>query len=116
MNKYELKENKILVSEGVAETIINQLGGSKFRAITGARDFVKGKEKGNDLVQFALPANFAKNGINKVKIVLTKKDLYDITFYKIRGTNVKVIATETGVYADMMGKIFTSVTGLDIRL
>lgn len=64
----------------VAQTILTQLGGNRFAAMTGAKQFVAV----TDYLQFKLPANFAKGGINCVKVTLTAADLYDVEFMKVR--------------------------------
>jgi hypothetical protein len=102
-----------MTSNQVAQTILQQLGGNKFIAMTGAKSFVGG----TDRLMFSLPANFAKGGINKVRITVTPADLYNVEFMKIRGVqSVKVIAEVDGVYAEDLRRIFTSETGLDTHL
>lgn len=96
----------------VAETILHQLGGRRFIAMTGAKNFVTSP----DSLFFALPANFAKHGINKVRITLNCRDLYDIEFAKMRGLKYTVIATLSDVYAENLRDVFTDATGLDTHL
>ncbi|EIP9270516.1 hypothetical protein LT886_002400, partial [Salmonella enterica] len=55
------------MSKDIAVEILNQLGGNKFIAMTGAKNFVW-LEKGGLI--FKLPSNFARNGINLVRIKL----------------------------------------------
>ena len=95
-----------------AQTILEQLGGNRFVAMTGATLFVGS----DDSLMFALPARFAKDGINKVRVTLNDSDLYDVTFFRIIGTKVAKIAEDFGVYADMLAQTFTARTGLDTRL
>lgn len=102
-----------MTTHEVPQIILQQLGGSKFITMTGAKSFVGGK----DMLMFALPARFAKDGINKVRITLEPSDTYKVEFMKIRGTQpVKIVAEVDSVYADMLQRIFTSHTGLDTRL
>jgi hypothetical protein len=98
----------------VAKTILEQLGGNKFIAMTGAKNFI-GSEDG---LSFKLPGGggFCKNGINYVKIVLDPSDTYTMTFLRIRGTKVHDVAQHHGVYADMLQSMFTSETGLEVSL
>ena len=98
----------------VATTILQQLGGGRFTVITGARNFL-GHADG---LQFDLPNHFAKDGINRVLVKLNDADLYDLTFYKIAkgGMSVVTIATESMVYADNLRRVFTAATGLDTNL
>lgn len=95
----------------VANTIRQQLGGNRFAAMTGAKNFMGSP----DSLTFALPANFAKDGINRVRIVLVG-DLYAVEFFKIRGTKVQLISEACAVYADQLAALFTSRTGLNTSL
>jgi hypothetical protein len=102
-----LKEEKL--NEWRAEEVLQQLGGRKFIAMTGAKNFVKNdKEKS---ITFKIGGG-AKNSINYVKITLTSMDVYNVDFIKVRGTDIKTIATAKGVYNDQLQSIFTKYTGL----
>lgn len=100
----------------VGQTILQQLGGNRFIAMTGAKNFVR-CDKDNWL-QFKLPSkpHYTKNKINCVKITLTPADLYSVEFMYIRGLTVKSICTIDGVYANMLQRVFTDATGLDTHL
>ena len=100
-------------SKQIAVTILSQLGGNKFIAMTGAKQFASMKNGG---LIFKLPSNFAKNGINTVKIELMPSDTYDVTFFNIRGVNVKKVSFFTDVYCDQLQDIFTEATGLNTYL
>lgn len=95
----------------VAKTILAQLGGNRFIAMTGARDFVGGENR----LSFSLPRG-AKGGINKVLITLDANDTYTIDFFKYRNLDLKPIGKETNVYCDMLQSIFETHTGLYTRL
>ncbi|MBF0388372.1 MAG: hypothetical protein HQL20_11095 [Candidatus Omnitrophica bacterium] len=96
----------------VAQTIYRQLGGGKFATMTGAKNFVDG----GNFLSFKLPSNFAKGGINYVKITLTPLDLYDMELGKIRGSKYTVSKTKRGLYNDMLRSTFTAETGLNTSL
>ena len=96
----------------IASVILQQLGGNRFVAMTGAKNLMS---DGNAL-QFKLPARFANDGINFVVIKLDPSDTYSIQFCKFRGLDVKEIAFRERVYADQLQEVFTSVTGLDCTL
>lgn len=96
----------------VASTIIEQLGGNQFIAMTGAKQFV---DTGNGL-QFGLPSRFANRGINKVQIQLAADDTYITKFWKISGTKFRLIENIGGVYAGSLREIFERTTGLDVSL
>lgn len=93
--------------------ILDQLGGNKFIAMTGAKQFVR---DGDSMLQFSLPRGFAKNKANKVRVELNANDLYDLKFYYIRGVNVHLISTSYNVGAGELQAVFTRETGLDTRL
>lgn len=96
-----------------ANIILNQLGGNKFIAMTGAKDLVNLSGKG---LQFKLPARFAKDGINCVRITLNDSDRYDIEYGKVRGLDYKVLNESSDIYADALRANFKEVTGLDTSI
>jgi hypothetical protein len=99
----------------VATTILEQLGGNRFRAMTGARDFVGDA----DSLAFKLPSRFAKDGINVVKIKLDPSDTYTVTFSKLGRApkrSLTVVAELSDIYADSLQSVFKSHTGLDTHL
>jgi hypothetical protein len=95
----------------IATTILQQLGGNRFIAMTGAKNFLA-VEAG---LTFQIPQ---KNNINKVNITLDVDDTYRMTFYKFSMKNLttKIIYTVGGVYFDQLQKIFTEQTGLETHL
>jgi hypothetical protein len=95
----------------VAQTILQQLGGNKFRVMTGAKNFM---EDGDSLI-FWIPT---KNGIDNVIITLEFTDTYRMTFQKWNRKTLqqKIVYTVGGVYADQLQSIFTNQTGLDTHL
>lgn len=95
----------------IAQTILQQLGGNKFLAMTGAKQLV---DLGNGL-QFAIGRG-AKNKANKVVITLTGADLYDVRFVSIRQFNITERGTVEMVYADRLAAVFTEQTGFDTHL
>jgi|19_taG_2_1085344.scaffolds.fasta_scaffold17486_2 hypothetical protein len=104
-----IKEGKLTESQ-VAKIILQQLGGNKFIAMTGAKNLgASGK---------SLSMKIGRNSksISHVVITLKSSDLYDMEFIRMRGTSRKVVKKVTGVYNDMLGKIFTKYTGLRVRL
>jgi hypothetical protein len=96
----------------IAHTIIEQLGGNRFRAMTGARDFVA-HDRG---VSFRLPRGLARKGINSVVVQLDPSDTYTVMFNKRRGVDLQHVDAHTMVYADQLRQLFTTVTGLDTSL
>ena len=95
----------------IAKTILQQLGGNKFIAMTGAKN-LGFTDKG---LQMKIGRN--SKGVTHVIIDLDRgKDLYDIEFVKVRGTKRTTVKKLKGIYADQLGEIFTRYTGLRIRL
>jgi hypothetical protein len=92
-----------------AQTILQQLGGNSFVAMTGARHLCARP----DGLVFKLPSNFAKDGINAVKITLDYAvDLYNVEFGRLRGVNYKEKSIHLGVYAEQLAPLFSEETGL----
>ena len=93
------------------EVILQQLGGNRFVAMTGAKNLGTSTKK--DL-SFSIGRNAKK--VTHVKITLTSADLYDVKFINARGAKIKVLKKVKGVYGDMLPKIFKKYTGMNVRL
>lgn len=98
------------MSDQVARTILEQLGGNRFVAMTGARNFL-GIEKG---LSFQLPGGGGrvKAGVNNVQVILAADDTYKMYFSRRRGSSFKTVASHEGIYCDQLQEIFTKETGL----
>lgn len=96
----------------VATTILQQLGGNKFKVMTGAKNIFA---NGNGL-SFQLPSRGAAKGINHVHIILDPSDTYTVIFNKVVKYTVKEIARYSDIYCDMLQSLFTRETGLDTHL
>ena len=102
----------------IAQTILMQLGGRRFVAFTGSKQFT---DMGN-----GLRMNLARNktSANRLDIIYDgDTDLYNLRFYrktfskktfskKTFEVKVKDIAKYEGIYFDMIQSLFTEVTGL----
>ena len=101
---------KDLITEGgaqIAKTILQQLGGNKFMAMTGAKDF----GIGSDGLQFKIGRN--SKSISHIVIDYDRgKDLYNMKFLRVRAGKIKVVKKVTGVYNDQLQKMFTKYTGM----
>ena len=99
-----------------AETILAQLGGPKFLAMTGARNLLSDERS----LSLSLPRGFARDGINRVTIALSEADLYTATFYRVgtarSGYRVEELARVEDLYAEDLRSTFTSKTGLETSL
>lgn len=94
----------------IAKEILNQLGGGRFIAMTGAKHL--GADTNGLVFQFM--AN--TSGFNRCRITLNAMDTYDVQFFKIRKYTVVNGKEYSGVYCDQLQSIFTSFTGLHTRL
>ena len=91
----------------VAKTILEQLGGNKFVAMTGAKNF-GGTE---DSLSMRIGRNSSNS--NYLKITLNMMDLYDMEFCKLtRMGEKKSVKEYNNIYNDMMTDIFTKHTGM----
>ena len=98
------------MSTTIAQTILTQLGGNCFLAMTGAKQLVN---TGNG-PQFAIGSG-AKNKANKVVVTLDG-DLYSVRFLTIRGTTITERGTFEMIYGDRLSALFTEQTGFDTHL
>lgn len=104
----------------IAETILSQLGGNRFRAMTGARNFIYAELDGNVTLRFWLPGSLTRNRINRVAVRYNAgSDDYTMTFEKARKVRglptLKTVSESHGVYCDQLVPFFESATGLDTR-
>ena len=91
----------------VANEIYRQLGGNRFRVMTGAKMMVS-TENG---IRMRIGRN--KTNANYMEVVLNSMDLYDITFAKVtRMGEMKSVRTYDNVYNDMLVSLFESHTGM----
>lgn len=92
----------------VANTILQQLGGNRFKAMTGAKSFIGSPSA----LRFNLPTGSTKNKANAVRIELTADDDYRVRFYAVRGANIKTVSIHEGIYADDLQSLIEEQTGL----
>ena len=99
------------LSSSQAKTLLKQLGGNRFKAMTGAKDF----GIGNDGLHFKIGRN--SKSISHIVIDYNRgKDLYDIKFLRVRAGKIKVVKKLKGIYADQLCEIFKRYTGMNVRL
>ena len=95
----------------VARTILDQLGGHKFRVMTGAKNFLDH----GDALSMRLGRNSSNS--NHLTIRLNSMDLYDVRFSKwTKKFEEKSVKEYNDVYADSLVEIFESHTGMYTRL
>ena len=98
----------------VAQTILQQLGGTRFLVMTGARDMVGGA----DYLRIGLPGSLTKHRVNNITVRLCGDDTYTLSAVRVtRATPMgKEYGRTTGVYCDDLQAVFTELTGLATRL
>jgi hypothetical protein len=107
-----LEAESVEESQQIAQTMLQQLGGQKrLVMMTGAKNFMWDGD--TRTLSFKIGRN--AKGVNYVSITL-RNDLYDLKFGAIRAGAMKVKAEETGVYADMLTKMFEKHTGMYLKL
>lgn len=87
---------------------LNHLGGLRaLRLMVGAYAFVEDSEAGS--LSFRFKGSTVANG---ARVVLDASDTYTLTLYKVRGTQVRKVAVEEGLYAEDLRGRFEALTGL----
>lgn len=106
----------------IATTILEQLGGHKFTAMTGSKNFMDD----GDTLRMTLAKNQSK--ANRLYITLNGLDAYDLHFFNYtpakfnpktlawKDEKIVEIETVTDVYAVDLQRVFTRVTGMDTHL
>lgn len=96
----------------VTRTILDQLGGNKFVAMTGAKEFAGAAY----VLAFSVSSRSTRNKCNRVIITLLASDTYKVQFCKLTKTELKPITTLVGVHCSELQQIFTQETGLATSL
>lgn len=102
------------MNDQVAQTILAQLGGKRFLAMTGAHSLSSGPSS----LGFRIPRT-NKGRFAGVRIELTPADMYDIHFIRLKqvdGVTSMDNVTHEGIYCDQLQEIFTRETGLETSL
>jgi hypothetical protein len=96
----------------IAQAILEQLGGGQFVLMTGAKHLTA-IESG---LMFSLPARFARDGINKIRVTLDPSDTYTLEAFRMRGIDYTRVHTIHDLYAEDLRRTFTKITGLDCTM
>lgn len=94
----------------VGMTILKQLGGNRFAAMTGAKNFVASQNS----LSFRIGRN-AKS-VSAVHIELTPADTYTVKFLRIKKHETTLIKSYEDIYADQLQSVFREETGLETHL
>jgi hypothetical protein len=89
----------------VAETILEQLGGSRISHFLGVKQFLKD----DNSLMFRFKGS---RHSNYCKITLNGMDLYDIDFIKIHGKNAPIVDRFENIYNDQLVSTFEQTTKL----
>lgn len=93
------------------QTILQQIGGRRFAAMTGAHCFLR---DGDNTLSFKFKGSKA---FNYCAITLdTGLDLYTMRLVKTHGTEIKQDISLGGLYFDQLEDTFSDKTGLATRL
>jgi len=96
----------------IASTIVKQLGGGrKLQMFIGLKQLINYPNG----VSLVFPKPKHRGAVNKVKITLNGKDLYDMEFIRFNKNSSKVIKEFNDVYAEDLRDRFEDGTGLYIR-
>lgn len=112
----------------ISNTILRQLGGSRFLVMTGSKNLVYGTaDNYQDFLRMSLHKNASK--ANRLTIYYDAcYDAYNMVFerftaprwlpkqYKYSDPKQETVKTYTGVYFDQLQELFTEATGLYTRL
>jgi hypothetical protein len=109
-----MSDDKKARALAVANTILEQLGGGRFVAMTGAKNLTACDEG----LRMKLPGTLTRDRINWLEVKLDPSDTYTLTFACERKPRGKawaertVIETVDMVYCDQLRDVFEQVTGL----
>ena len=96
----------------ISKTIVSQLGGT---GILGMFIGLKALITEKNGVTLVFPKPKHKGAVNRVRITLNGKDLYDMQFIRKRGASAKVVKENKDVFAEDLKNFFEQGTGLYIR-
>ena len=94
----------------VAATILAQLGGRQFLAMTGAKNLLAGERE----LTMRLGSNATRT--THLRVALDASDTYTVNLLRVRGTTVRTLVTGEGIYADGLRGFVEEHTGLRTRL
>jgi endonuclease YncB( thermonuclease family) len=103
--------NELAEQRAVAQTILDQLGGGRFRFMVGAKQALA--------TPTGLSVRFTAAG-GRVNLLLVDydrgADLYDVTLARVRDGKTMVVQKASGLFAEDLAPWFRERTGLETRL
>lgn len=99
------------MSNLVANTILQQLGGRRFKMITGAKPVTYSENQ----LTLKIDPKLTKDKATHIRITLDPSDTYKVETMRVWGTKITPKETMEGVYCDMLEDVFEEMTGLLTR-
>ncbi len=103
------------VNNDIINTMVQQLGGNKFFAMTGSKPQYKDINCINPLIALKLTRNGSKANYLKITYMIGA-DLYTMEFIKMTKLKIETTKEYTNIYGDQLQSIFTQETGLNTKL
>jgi hypothetical protein len=102
-----------MVDDIAASIILEQLGGNKFLAMTGATPLTYNSRS----IDFKLNGKHPTLGqVNRMRIELAYNDTYTVTIFRLRNLVCKQLDQKDGIFADTLRLWIENLTGLRTRL
>jgi hypothetical protein len=95
--------------------MLRQLGGDRFIAMTGAKEFVSG-DTPYPMLRFRLPSNLTIGRGSHMEVILLPTDEYLLVFFNMRNGERQFICDSRTVQVAELQRTFTEMTGLDTHL
>ncbi len=103
------------VNNGIINTMVSQLGGNRFFAMTGSKPQYKDISNHNPHIALKLARNGSKANYLKIHYK-SGSDLYRMEFIRMTRTRNETIKEYDGIYGDQLSELFTEYTGLYAHL
>lgn len=107
--------SRLEVNNQIVNTMVSQLGGNRFFAMTGSKPLYKNCNCDNPLITLQLRRNLSKSNYLTITYI-AGADLYKMEFIRLTKTSRDIVKEFTDVYCDQLQELFTQVTGLYTRL
>ena len=105
-----IKLKDLLLKEDFLKDVIRQIGQRTFRYV-GAKNFVKGRQKGMKFIQFDVKGRKMKRGGRIIVYYNRGKDLYNVEGWVIRNLKAKKVVTKKDIDMSNLGDTIERITG-----
>lgn len=103
-------------AQEVAQTILSQIGGNRSMVMIGGKNICVSRDKCGALSFKHMPAKVDGKRSNYCKVSLTDMDLYEVEFGYVTSKKYEVRKVVDQVCGDQLMEIFSTETGLSLRL